>query len=96
MRPACMTALMLTTLSYPVCIGLLGDLARAQEITLARPAVSAGLKGADPTDCAQANSDYERYELGCPVLDVLTDCVEAPASQPTAARAAAIIRQSDR
>lgn len=38
-------------------------LTRATEVE--RTVSPAALKGANPAECAQANSDFERYELGC-------------------------------
>lgn len=38
---------------------------RAAEVE--QTAALAALESADPADCVEANSDYERYELGCPI-----------------------------
>ena len=56
----------LLTILFALC-ALLAAPILAQAAEVERTVALAELKGANPADCAEANSDYERYELGCPV-----------------------------
>ncbi len=63
MRVVCAAAITLVTLSNIVCSGSFLGLALGQEIAPLQVSPPT-LKGADPAECMQANSDYELYELG--------------------------------
>ncbi|MEE7490629.1 hypothetical protein MOTC310_09125 [Methylobacterium oryzae] len=52
-----------------------GDPVKASEVT--RDAGAPGLVGANVAACADANSDYERYELGCPTDEPSRDVAPA-------------------